>query len=159
MKKFITNIKELDDRTINRFLEKVFIKENDCWIWDSTVNHKGYGRFPYMIRTINYQPQAHRVSYIIFKGKIPIGKTIHHKCRNKLCVNPDHLEPRDNISNIMEGNCWSAKNKRKTHCMRGHKFNKENTYIHNRKMPDGRISIRRHCRVCSRMLQRNWRKI
>lgn len=34
---------------------------------------------------------AHCVYYEAHKGNIPDGCQVHHKCQNKLCVNPDHL--------------------------------------------------------------------
>jgi hypothetical protein len=36
---------------------------------------------------------AHRVAYEFVKGPIPEGMELHHKCRIRDCVNPDHLEP------------------------------------------------------------------
>lgn len=68
--------------------------------------------------------------------------TIHHICRNIACVNPNHLEQKTNIDNIMAGNCVSAVNKRKTHCLNGHEFDKENTY-----RPE---KNKRHCKICRR---------
>lgn len=72
---------------LKRF-EKKFIKTNSCWIWNGTITKKGYGQFWYKeIGTI----LAHRVSYRIYKNKIPDGLNVLHKCDNPPCVNPDHL--------------------------------------------------------------------
>lgn len=158
MNNHINKIPKLDKNTINRFLDKILIyNNNECWEWKSTTNHKGYGRFSFMRNSINYQPQAHRVSYMIFKGEIPKEKTIHHICHNKKCVNPDHLEPRTNIENIMEGNCWSAINSRKTHCINGHKFDYNNTYNYYRKTSSGKETPRRGCRKCRIIRDKNSR--
>src|SRR5690606_41377855 len=48
-----------------------------------------YGR----ISINNTATYAHRVAWELLMGPIPEGLTIDHLCHNKLCVNPDHLEP------------------------------------------------------------------
>lgn len=58
-----------------------------CWIWQKQLDYSGYGRIkgnPFGIR-------AHRVSYQLFNGPIPEDRIIRHTCRNKSCVNPQHL--------------------------------------------------------------------
>lgn len=62
-----------------------------CWLWvGATFNH---GR-P-QIRTTEYTKSrvrnAARVSYEAFKGNIPDGMLVCHKCDTPLCVNPEHL--------------------------------------------------------------------
>ena len=61
-----------------------------CWSWTG-CRWSGYGRISeggkYGKPLI-----AHRVSYELKNGEIPQGAEIHHKCHNKSCVNPDHLE-------------------------------------------------------------------
>ena len=39
---------------------------------------------------------------------IPEGMTIHHKCANTLCVNPDHLQLSTNAENILEMNARNS---------------------------------------------------
>ncbi len=66
--------------------------ETPCHIWQGS--HSGDGRgggYPRMC--LNGQTMAvHRVMFTNQYGIIPGKKQIDHKCRNRMCVNPDHLE-------------------------------------------------------------------
>ena len=62
---------------------------NGCWEWtgSTTQGRLQYGRF-----TLNARPiYAHRYSYKIHFGEIPIGMLVLHKCDTPSCVNPAHL--------------------------------------------------------------------
>lgn len=85
------------ERTIARFWSYVD-KTPSCWIWTGWSN----GRYPgFSIgRTKVY---AHRFSYELANGPIPEGMTIDHLCRNKMCVNPAHLEAVTNQQNVLRG--------------------------------------------------------
>jgi hypothetical protein len=61
----------------------------NCWIWLGSLSKDGYGKKK--VRGKN--SMAHRAVYETFKGKIPDGLKLDHLCRNRRCVNPDHLEP------------------------------------------------------------------
>jgi len=65
--------------------------ENGCWRWIGRLNADGYGMWK--------QQRAHRFSYEAIKGRIPNSLHIHHSCRNKWCVNPEHLEAVTNQKN------------------------------------------------------------
>lgn len=62
---------------------------NGCWEWIGSCSHNGYGRM-YLPETKKVE-QAHRVSWKIFKGAIPNGLLVLHKCDNPPCINPEHL--------------------------------------------------------------------
>jgi hypothetical protein len=59
-----------------------------CWEWTGAKTTTNYGHFRLNGRTT----KSYRVSYATFVGKIPDGLTIDHLCRNRVCVNPMHLE-------------------------------------------------------------------
>lgn len=92
---------------IERF-NKYVKKEGDCWLWTGAKDIKGYGIFYYE----KHSRFAHRVSLILF-GKVKEftpGLQVLHSCRNKCCVNPDHLREDTQLSNSED------KRRDKTNC-------------------------------------------
>jgi hypothetical protein len=73
---------------------------DDCWNWMGTINkNTGYGK-----KTVNGKAElAHRWVYQQFLGPIPEGMVINHKCSNRRCVNPHHLEVTDQAGNCRHG--------------------------------------------------------
>jgi len=66
-----------------------------CWLWLGLIREGpryGYGdmKMPTGKRGGKAR-RAHRVSYEAFKGPIPEGMIVRHKCDVRCCVNPDHL--------------------------------------------------------------------
>ncbi len=96
---------------------------DDCWLWTGARHNAGYGQYGKPARL------AHRMSYEAFVGPIPDGLTVDHLCRNRLCVNPSHLEPVALAVNVLRGESLPAKNARKTHCPKGHPYDETNTHI------------------------------
>jgi hypothetical protein len=115
-----------------------------CWLWTGSISSGGYGR-----HWSNGFKYAHRISWEMSKGLIPGGMTIDHLCRNRACVNPDHMEVVTAIVNTLRGSGPTADNRRKTHCAHGHAYTEENTiYYTNRRSKSG--TLRRVCRNCTR---------
>lgn len=123
--------------------DRYAVDEHGCWIWLGGVCEDGYGKCGARAG----QSLAHRAFYAIIKGPIPAGMEIDHLCKNRLCVNPTHLEAVTHRENIRRGDYRSNhRNGRKTHCLRGHEFTPENIYTYT---PRG-MKTRRKCRACNR---------
>ena len=123
-----------------RFWPKVDAS-GDCWEWTAAVKDTGYGNF-----WVGYDEgwaRPHRYVWELLVGPVPEGLDLDHLCRNRLCVNPDHLEPVTRSVNLLRG--IGNGNKRKTHCPQGH-------------IIDGRSKTTgyRFCRECKRQWVREY---
>jgi hypothetical protein len=76
--------------TLDEFMDRVAPDLNSgCWLWSiGQLDAYGYGRI-YHDRKMQI---AHRVSWMLHRGKIPNGLLVRHKCDIRACVNPAHLE-------------------------------------------------------------------
>ncbi len=97
------------------------------------------------IRVEGKRYYAHRHYYELNVGKLTEGMEIDHLCKNRSCVNTNHLEQVTPTINKRRSTCPSGINYNKTHCIKGHEFNKENTYLHMNE---------RHCIVCKKITNR-----
>lgn len=118
-----------------RFWRKV-VKTSTCWVWTAATNSTGYG----CVGIEGRRYLAHRVAYQALVGPIPEGLTIDHLCFNKLCVNPEHLEP----VTAAENNRRAAA--RITRCLRGHELAGDNLIVTSRGS--------RNCRTCTNARRR-----
>lgn len=73
--------------------------DTGCWDWQWMTSSDGYGK----LQTKDGCRFAHRIYYERLRGPIPRGKILDHICRNRSCVNPDHLEIVSNTENIRRG--------------------------------------------------------
>lgn len=119
-----------------------------CWIWQGPLT-TGYSRFSVEGRLV----LGHRWFYERANGAIPAGLVLDHLCRQRACVNPDHLEPVTARENILRGEGMGARFARRTHCAAGHPFTEDNTYV----LRAGQRAGSRVCRTCKREQDRNRR--
>lgn len=133
---------------IVRILKRIEICEDSgCWEWIGHTNPRtGYGK----IYHNGKHRLVHRISYESFHGPIEEGLTIDHLCRNRKCVNPDHLEAVTLGENNLRGSGPAAINARKVVCIKGHQLTGKNLYI----TPDGR----RNCTICRTEAVQRWQE-
>lgn len=114
-----------------------------CWEWTGYRLDSGYGRMSFAGR----MQVAHRIAYQILVGEIPNGLQLDHLCRNRGCVNPDHLEPVTAQENMRRGFSPTSVTVRDGVCKRGHSM--EDAYI----TTSAKGRPVRRCRKCTRVAQ------
>lgn len=123
-----------------------------CQLATGCINDQGYA----MVRIKGKLHYRHRLAYESAKGPIPDGLVVDHICHNadeaclggpcvhRRCVEPSHLEAVPHRTNSLRGRGMAPARAAQTHCIHGHEYTPENTYVR----PSG--GGRRNCRVCIR---------
>lgn len=124
-------------------------QDSECWLWEGQRQY-GYGFLPVNGRHV----WAHRWVFEQVTGRDITGLQIHHNCRKRRCVNPDHCEaltPEEHAARhptrahfiLKAARIFDEAVLRKlsppTHCPQGHEFTHENTLQHGGS---------RRCRIC-----------
>jgi hypothetical protein len=74
------------------------VKTPTCWEWTGSADKRGYGRL-----NIGEVPMlAHRLSWQAFRGPIPEGAHVLHRCDNPRCIRPEHLFLGDHAMNMAD---------------------------------------------------------
>lgn len=127
----------------NRPIEPMrFYDGTPCFPWPGFRNRDGYAKVSMRGKCFS----VHRLVYENVKGKIPHGLTIDHLCRNRHCINPDHMEAVTARENTLRGNCPAALNKRRSHCLHGHPLFGDNLILDK--------DDQRGCKKCQRESRR-----
>lgn len=132
---------------IDRIESLYEIDDDGCFIFTGPRTRDGYGLI--QIRgedgKIKRGPRrlVHRVVYERVVGQVSDGMVLDHICRNRPCVNPDHLEEVTQLENVQRG-----ARKNLTHCPEGHPLSGDNLY----ETKEGW----RHCRACRAAADRRY---
>lgn len=87
---------------IDRFLDKVFMLPDlpGCWIWMGAAKADGTGYGGFFLD--GKHDGAHRASWRLHRGEMPVSMCVLHRCDTPLCVNPNHLFLGTQIENIKD---------------------------------------------------------
>lgn len=98
-----------------RLIRKIELTPDGCWRWTGVHNQFGYG----MIRMDGKLQGVHRISWETFRGPVPDGLEIAHKCDVRDCINPEHLFAATHLENMVDM-CEKGRHAHASHTI-GHK--------------------------------------
>lgn len=131
----------------DRFWSKVSLPHGttieDCWEWSGNRSSKGYG----ILQIDSKRKRATHVAWSLYRGEIPQGMWLLHRCDCPSCVNPNHLFIGNNDDNVRDRVAKGRtinQNMLKTHCKNGHPFTGQNLFLTSRR--GGKFD--RNCRIC-----------
>lgn len=150
----------MNARDFARFLLKIDTTGGTgrCWPFGGARTGHGYGNFWLQGKYVS----AHRAMYMAIYGPVPIDLEVDHLCHDgrfcaggspcphRSCVNPLHLGLATRRNNVLRGASPAAIGIRKTHCPKGHPYDRDNTY-RRPGIPEGHS--RRDCRPCRAMAE------
>lgn len=148
----------------------------DCIPWIGRMDRYGYGKIVVTQEGRVWNTTSHRVAWVLANGDIlDPSLVIDHLCRNRACVNPDHMELVSNLENMRRGAALvsnrarlglpirssyrtefdgsDGRDGRKT-CKHGHDWTAGNIY----ERVDSRGYLQRTCKKCSQARTRTRRR-
>jgi hypothetical protein len=132
---------------LRRLASQIEESPDGCWTWIGSVGARDYGR----IQLRGALWLVHKLVYELFVGPVPEGCVLHHKCRNKRCCNPAHLQPVTQAENLSLDFLISPRNRPRTlrtWCKNGHELTDGNVRwrtVHGKRW--------RVCRLCEAAAQ------
>lgn len=90
-------------KSIDRFFSYLIIEtEVQCYGWRGSFKNNGSGQRYTQLEFLKKKHTGHRLSFRLFRGKIPEGLFVLHECDNPGCVNPKHLKLGDHNENMAD---------------------------------------------------------
>lgn len=127
-----------------RFVAKVSVDRNGCWLWTASKTPSGYGRIGRGRRGEGWT-SAHRFAYECVFGSPLDGHDLDHLCRVRACANPWHVEPVSHLTNVRRGRQANGSGM----CRSGrHRWIEQNIYVESE-------SGAKRCRPCRQEWERS----
>lgn len=139
-----------------RVAERAFLRREvsatRCWVSTYSTASHGYAQIGWQENGNRHIVLAHKASWIHVNGQMQVGLTLDHTCKNRRCVNPDHLRVLSNQENSRrnQGDDWPM-----GECRNGHVGAKQ--VPDKRRAKSGRIYVGYRCIECKRDYQRRYR--
>ena len=127
-----------------------------CVEWTGPRDRYGYGSFSVVVDGRRRYTGSHRVSWLAFKGDIPGELVIDHLCRNRLCINVDHMDLVTSLENVQRGDRVGRGRSRPD--------GRPSYSCGQHGRGDGSVRVRKDgyrywaCRICNRRRLREWRE-
>jgi hypothetical protein len=137
--------KTTEENIYQRFYSKVKVSETECWEWVGAHESHGYGTFYVGNKK---KVLAYRWIFLRTVGTPPKNYVLDHLCKNKGCVNPNHLEPVTNKENGLRSDCPNIAVYKTGICKKGHLLEGENLRINKKG--------KRICVACTRANHREY---
>jgi len=136
------------ERVAERAFTKVDKQPDGCWISRYSTASHGYSQIGWQTSGKRHVVLGHRAAWVFANGQIPMGVTVDHLCKERRCVNPEHLRILPNYENArrVHGEDWPI-----GFCKRGHPNSELQAYPREKRMS-------MECRVCrnARTARNNW---
>lgn len=140
-----------DPVELAKFVDRLKVTAG-CWLITINVGKSGYAQLS-VFRNGKRTPRlVHQLSYEWTTGQpAPArgsGFHLDHSCDTRNCVRPDHIRKVTTRANVTT--LATMGNYNKTHCIKGHPFDAQNTYIDKKG--------KRLCRECQRQRSNAWKR-
>lgn len=134
----------IPDRVARRAFDGWQLSPSGCYISTYSVASHGYAQIGWKSDKSMTGTTAHRAAWVHAHGQIPEGMTVDHVCKNRTCVNVEHLRLLSNFENARRtsGRDWPE-----GQCAQGH--------------PNSELRVlsgRTRCRLCANAANQSWRE-
>lgn len=134
----------IPDHVAKRAAENYVTDDHGCQLSTYSIGSHGYPQIGWNLAGSRRTTTAHRAAWVNARGQIAEGMTVDHICKNRRCVNVDHLRLLTNFENARRtnGRDWKL-----GECVNGHL----NEFL--KTEPSGK----RKCMKCNLIHQANYR--
>lgn len=143
------------ERVALRAYERVDKQLDGCWISRYSTASHGYSQIGWQTNASRHVVLGHRAAWVHVHGQVPLGMTLDHLCKERRCVNPEHLRMLPNFENArrIDGKDWGM-----GACANGHSA-EHLLVVTGRRTKNGSKRTGLGCSICYRMYSErgNWR--